>query len=126
MRKKILVIAAFFLFGSTAVFSQSDSTRYINGLPVSEDDTARQAPQTDFTPANKRVPVAEAYLPAELREVLDEEEIYRGWQDTTIYFERNTGLYIVPIRYSEGVKIFGLTKDGEPVTFSEVASPGDQ
>ena len=126
MRKITLLIAAFVLFASSPLFSQADSTKYINGLPVSEDDTASHVQQMDVEPYNRQVAVTINDLPAKLREVLDEEPIYQGWQDTTIYYQANTGLYIVPIRYREGVKIFGLNKNGKPVSFSEVSGREDQ
>lgn len=122
MHKIIIVIAAFVFFGSTPLFSQGDSTKYINGLPVSEDDTAIHEPQRDFEPHNRLRPVTANSLPAKLREILDEEEVYQGWEDTTIYYEKNTDLYIVPIRHRNSVKIFGLTENGDPVTFSEVTN----
>jgi hypothetical protein len=126
MQKIILSIAAFILLGSLPLFSQADSTKYINGLPVSEDDTARFDPDLDLEPHNRVVRVPADRLPEKLREVLEEEAIYRGWQDTIVYYQKNTGLYIVPIRYREGIKIFGVTENGKPVTFSEVNTREDQ
>jgi hypothetical protein len=123
--KVILIIAAFLLFGSASLKAQADSTRYINGMPVSQDDTATHVRQMDVEPYNRHVAVSPDDLPKKLRRVLDEEK-YRGWQDTVIYYQKNTGIYIVPVKYSEGVKIFGLTERGEPVSFSEVDLPGDQ
>jgi hypothetical protein len=120
MRKICLVIATFALLKLTPVFAQNDSTRYINGLPVSEDDTAAHIQQRDVQPAKREVAVAAKDLPAQLREALDSGETYQGWRDTTIYFQRNTGLYILPLRTRESIRIFGLTESGKPVTFSEV------
>jgi hypothetical protein len=119
---KILFSAAvllYFCFSGTFVFAQADSTRYINGLPVTEDDTARTV-QSDIEPKNRLTAVSVEQLPQKLRDVLDREALYRGWQDSTIYFQNNTGLYLVPIKYEEGVKLFGLTEKGQPVTFNEI------
>lgn len=112
-------------FAVTAVFSQADSTRYINGLPVSEDDTVQQFPQADLGPKNKLTAVPVNKLPSRLLEVLESEDQYKGWQDSTIYFEKNTGLYLVPVKYKEGVKIFGLSENGDPVTFDEITVQED-
>src|SRR5688572_17565561 len=105
MIKIILTIAAFILPGATTAFSQNDSTRYINGLPVSEDDTVKQFPQEDLGAKNKLIAVELNDLPSKLVDVLKKEEQYQGWQDSTIYFEKNTGIYHVPVKYEEGVKI---------------------
>jgi hypothetical protein len=72
MQKIILSIAAFILLGSLPLFSQADSTKYINGLPVSEDDTARFDPDLDLEPHNRVVRVPADRLPEKLREVLEE------------------------------------------------------
>ena len=124
MRKMILMTAAFILLAISAAFSQDDTTQFINGLPVTEDDTARAVPP-DLGPKNRVTAVPEQNIPAGLLKVLREDEQYQGWQDTTVYFEQNTGLYLVPVKYEKGVKIFGLTKNGNPVTYRESDAPDD-
>jgi len=122
MNPAIVVLAALICScGGANVFAQSDSTRYINGLPVSEDDTVQQFPRNDLGPSNKLIPLTAKQLPPSVLEALEEKAQYQGWQDSTVYFEKNTGLYIVPVKYEEGVKIFGLNENGKPVTFSEVS-----
>jgi hypothetical protein len=123
--RNILLVAAFLLSGATAVCAQEDSTRYIFGLPVSEDDTASQVVANDLEPKNRYTPVSANDLPEKLRNVLQKKEQYRGWQDSTIYLERNTGLYIVPIKYDEGVKLFGFSENGHPVTYNEIVIRDD-
>ncbi|MEX2233251.1 MAG: hypothetical protein WD824_13900 [Cyclobacteriaceae bacterium] len=125
MIKIVLTIAAFILLALTTAFSQNDSTRYINGLPVSEDDTVGQFPQQDLGAKNKLIAVEVNDLPPKLLDVLKKEEQYHGWQDSTIYFEKNTGIYHVPVKYEEGVKIFGLNENGDPVSFREVTPRPD-
>lgn len=115
----IATIIVCLLAGSA--LAQDDSTRYIFGLPVSEDDTARQFPANDKRPHNRLTPVDISALPKSLRNVLENEAQYKGWRDSTIYFQRNTGLYLVPIKYDEGVKVYGLSENGDPVTYDDVA-----
>lgn len=122
-----IFLAATLLFSSaTAVCAQEDSTRYIFGLPVSEDDTVRQVVTQDLEPKNRYTPVSVDKLPEKLRDALQKGEQYKGWQDSTIYFEENTGLYLVPIKYEEGVKLFGLSPNGQPVTYNEIVIREDQ
>lgn len=115
-----MLISAVLFFATLVAYGQDDSTRYIHGLPVSEDDTARQFPPRDLQPQNKILPMPPYRLPEEVQEALKTEEQYKGWRDTVIYFQENTGLYLVPIKYSEGVKIFGLNENGNAVTYDEV------
>jgi hypothetical protein len=124
MAKILVCTAAFVLAISEVVFSQDDSTRYINGLPVTEDDTVRQFPQDDLEPKTVLMPMQNTDLPPRLLRVLETEAQYRGWQDSIIYLEKNTGLYQIPVKYPGGVKIFGLNKNGDPVTFRDVGKRG--
>lgn len=108
-------------------FAQEDSTRYINGLPVSEDDTARQFLQNrDLEPKDRLVIVPLDRLPEKLMDELDSEDLYQGWRDTAVYFDSNTKIYHVPVKYAEGVKIFGMRENGDPVTFREVSDPPEK
>lgn len=119
MLKHILFVAAM----SIPIFpalSQDDSTRYINGLPVTEDDTVAQFPPTDLSPKTNLLPVPADALPPALVRTLNQEKQYRGWNDTTVYFNSNTKLYLVHVKTDEGVKIFGLNERGRPVTFDQV------
>lgn len=120
MKRTICIAAALLLLGVFPVFGQ-DSTRYIHGLPVSDDDTVRNFPQTDRQPDNKYRALAVKDLPSRLRKTLDEEPQYEGWRDSTVYLEINTDLYIVPVKYDGGIKVFGLKEDGNAVTYSEVS-----
>ena len=104
-----------------AGYAQEDSIRYINGLPVTSGDSVSATPPVDRPPYNQLIPVPVRSLPNQLRAALQNESQYEGWQDTTIYRDKNTGLYIVPMRRSDGIRIFGLNKMGDAVTFREVA-----
>ena len=120
MIKAINFSAAFILLAATLSFGQNDSTRYINGLPVSEDDTARTFPQRDIGPKEAIVAVPHASLPADLSKSLDGDDIYAGWKDTTVYYDANTNLYLIHIKTEESLKVYGLNDKGKPVTFREV------
>ena len=109
------------LFVAVETFAQ-DSTRYINGLPVSEDDTTQQfLKDRDLEPKNRLTVVPADQLPVKLRDELDSDEQYAGWRDSSVYFDANTEIYHVPVKYAEGVKIFGMKENGDPVTFREVS-----
>ena len=124
MKTKLLLIAAI-LMSATHLLAQNDSTVYRFGLPITEDDTTRQFPPADIEPENKMVAVRVNDLPKKLLKTLNSEEQYAGWRDTTIYFQKNTGLYHVPVKREDGVTVFGLNEEGHPVTFDVVTQPRD-
>lgn len=123
---KILCITAAFIFLCTSrAFAQNDSTRYINGLPVSEDDTASQFLQTDLDPKNHLKIVPPDQLPSDILKTLDRDGLYDGWRDSTVYYDRNTSLFLVHIKSAQSVKIIGMNGKGKPVTFNEVTIARD-
>ena len=122
MNSKLLLIAAFML-SAADLLGQNDSTVYRFGLPVGEEDTTRHFPATDMEPETKMIAVPVSELPAEVLEALTSEDQYEGWRDTTVFFEQNTGLYRVPVKSKDGIRIFGLNKRGDPVTFDIVTEP---
>lgn len=123
---KILCITAAFVFICTSrAFAQNDSTRYINGLPVSEDDTARQFLQTDLEPKDHLRIVPPDALPSDVLKALERDESYDGWRDSTVYYDRNTSLFLVHIKSAQSVKIIGMNGKGKPVTFNEVTIARD-
>src|SRR5688500_14868638 len=110
MKRKPLLIAAI-LMSATQLLAQDDSTVYRFGLPITEDDTTTQFPPADMEPANKLVVVPMNDLPKKLLRTLNREEQYAGWRDTSVYFEKNTGLYHVPVKHEDGVRVFGLNEE---------------
>jgi len=124
MKTRLLLIAAI-LASAIQLLAQNDSTVYRFGLPVTEDDTTRQFPAVDMEPQNKLVAVRANELPKKVLRALNREEQYHGWRDTTVYFEKNTGLYHVPVKHEDGVRVFGLNADGHPVTFDVVTERRD-
>lgn len=125
MIKTLCFAAACMLYPLAQSFSQNDSTQYINGLPVSKDDTVGNFRTYDAEPKDRIVAVAPDALPADLLTSLERNELYAGWKDTTVYYDANTNLYLVHVKTGESVKIFGLNENGKPVTFSEVSRSRD-
>jgi len=120
MTKSIVVAAALLVSAFSVSFGQTDSTRYINGLPVTEDDTVQGFPQQDLGPKTHLQVVAPDNLPDKLLKTLEEQDQYRGWRDTTVYFDTNIDLYLIHVKTDDGVQIYGMTDKGNPVTFNQV------
>lgn len=118
MKRIAFLIAA--LLVSTALFAQNDSTVYRFGLPVSEDDTTGQFLQSDRIPEDswRALPLIE--VPEDVLEAIRERKQYAGWEDSTVYYDKDTELYLIPVEREDGIRIYGLNKHGKPVTFDMV------
>lgn len=121
MRLIIIGMAALLSLSVAGAWAQADSTRYINGLPVTGDDTVPNFPPTDFSPKENLVPVKARDLPPQVQAALEKGDQYAGWKDTVVYRDLNTGLFIVPVRDKDEIRIFGLSENGDPVTFDEMS-----
>jgi hypothetical protein len=119
--KRIIVSTAAFLLVTFLVKAQNDSTRYINGLPVSEDDTVEHFIENDLGVKDKIKRVSTSELPRKVLRTLKKGDQYDGWEDSIIYFDENTRLFLVPVKSGESIKTFGINEDGHPVTFDEVS-----
>lgn len=99
------------------VFGQSDSTQYENGLPVTNDDTVRNFPSTDYYPFEKFRKLDVAELPKKVAHALKHESQYNGWERGNIYFDVNTQLYLIQIPRNEDAYVYGVNADGKSVSF---------
>jgi hypothetical protein len=124
MKNLRVLISALTLFVFAAVSpaaSQDDSTQYILGIPVSEDDTVENFPGRDLPPGQNHVRVPSEKLPEHLQKVLKNKSIYKGWHLSPVYLDKNTNLYLITIRGKDAVRVFGLDEYGKPVTYDEVS-----
>ena len=108
---------------STATaFAQSDTTEFVYGIPVTEEDSVENIPFPDLEPVDNYRKLSKSDLPSGLSNSLDRKEEFKGWEKRGVYLDRNTGLYIVTIPFGDAFRIFGLDKDGKGVTYKEVRS----
>lgn len=122
--KQILITLIFFSAGVVQAQAQNDSTtQYIQGIPVTDDDTVQNFPREDVYPINKLIVIPDDQLPGKLRKALNKDSQYEGWNKMPVYFDKNTSLYIVQVGEGLDVKRYGFNKNGKPVTFSEYTKP---
>lgn len=112
-------LVVFFFCIATAVpsFAQDDSIRLIHGLPVVEDTVSEEV---TFTPRlDSAEEISPGDLPPKVMRALQRKDIYRGWEEARIFFEREAGLYRIEIPAGAVVRIIGLDTTGRPVTYDE-------
>lgn len=119
--KTIALFLGFIWFGTLLTNAQNDSTVYINGIPVTESDTVTNFPDTDLFPKTNHERIHYDKIPSKLRKILERKSLYKGWNQTGVFLDKNTNLYLVRVSVKKGYKIFGLDKNGNPVTFDEVS-----
>jgi hypothetical protein len=121
------VFVAFILFVFNYANAQSDafdSTEYVFGLPVTNDDTtSRRFP--DQPPKDVLEKVWDVDIPKRLHKALDQENLFKGWRKYGVYRDKNTGLYIIYIRDRNSTQVYGLNDKGKPVTYNEVTLAKD-
>jgi hypothetical protein len=96
----------------------TDTTVFRYGLPVSNDDTTKQI-RTDEDLANQWVPVDAKKIPDALRRTLERKEVYDGWEQGQIYYDKSINQYVVRIREAKSIRTYGFSAEGAPVTFAE-------
>lgn len=119
MLKAVFLIV--FLLPVLAVAQQkdlTDSTEFRFGLPISNDDTTKQV-RSDQDPANQWVAVPPSGLPRKLKRALDRNEVYEGWENGKIFFDKSINQYLLRMRNGNAITTYGLAADGSPVSFTE-------
>jgi uncharacterized protein (DUF1330 family) len=108
-----------FLFTSVIAYSQDDDTiQFVQGLPVTGEDTSQNEYQSGLNTANLTKLTPEQ-IPPKLLRTLKKDSLFANWKNGEVYLDEKTGLYW--IEFSEGnvVRTFGLSARGHPVTIRE-------
>ena len=124
--KRILLAALF--FSPILAFAQqkdlTDSTEFRYGLPVSNDDTTKRV-RSDQDPANQWVAVPASAVPKELKRALERNDVYKGWEQGKVYFDKSINQYLLRMRNGNAITTYGFAADGSSVSFTEenIVSP---
>ncbi len=117
MRKCIPIWILVLLF-KLPVFAQEDSTEYEYGLPVTEDDTARNFPSVDLYPPANLKRLIPPQLPRRVLRALTRESQYKGWETGELYYDRNTDRYLIQIPRDDDMYVYTLSPEGKPVAIN--------
>jgi hypothetical protein len=122
MRGIVIVFFGLVIFTSNVhAQTEADSTTYVHGLPVDEDDTVATFPQTDFYPNENVVKVSYETLSKKFKKGVSKIDQFAGWEKSPIYFDKNTNRYLIEMREGNDIKIYGFNENGRPVTYDEVS-----
>lgn len=118
MRNLVLVLVLLPLAGIAQQKDLTDSTTFRYGLPVSNDDTTREV-RSDQDPANQWIAVSKDAIPRKLRRKLERNDVYRGWEKGTLYYDKSIDQYLLRMRNGNAITTYGLAADGSAVSFTE-------
>jgi hypothetical protein len=119
--RKLLIIAAFSLFTSGSVIAQ-DSVYYSNGVAVIKEDTV-EAPIEDLEPKSNYIRLSLQDVPKNLKRTLNEDILFRGWEKSPLYFDKNLKLYVLHLTTGSSIRSFRFGEDGKPVSYNETTKP---
>jgi len=73
-----------------------------------------------------RIVIERSKLPDALRQTLEETDQYRGWDHSTIYFDRSTRQYILTLTDVNSTRTYKFDENGKPVTDTSSPKKDDQ
>ena len=115
MKKLMLLCAGFMLTGFIAVNAQSsDTTKRPSKSPEIQSTPQQSQESNQMTQKKDMVRVQSAEVPASLRKTL-EDPMYVGWENSTIWRNKNTNEYSVELMSGTTTKTYRFDKSGKPI-----------
>jgi hypothetical protein len=71
----------------------------------------------DLEPFRDSVLVSLGQIPVKLRQELQSKDVYDGWENATLYFEKASKTYKLYLPDEKTIRIYGFSSDGHPVSF---------
>ena len=69
----------------------------------------------DIEQKEDRVEVRKDELPAAMKDALNADGKYAGWEDSPVYYERNTDQYLIHIKSENTTQTYRFDKKGVPI-----------
>lgn len=114
MKQIFVTLSLVFLIGIGCAYSQGDTTRVSNPANSSSQSSVPVAEPT-ANEKEDRVEVAADQVPRMLRNSLENDEKYKGWENSKIYLDKNNRMYMIHINDGTATKTYRFNEDGEEV-----------
>jgi hypothetical protein len=109
-----------FLVLSLAVRAQEDDTiRFVQGLPEAGTDSSLYDDVNLDAPPSHFQKVKATAIPDNLKDELESNALFSGWEKRILWRDKNTGLYWIDFAEGSAVRSYGLTADGNIVSVKE-------
>lgn len=115
MKYSIYAIAIMLLASVTAS-AQQDTTRFTvpQAMPQGQYGT-QEISDTLNVVKEDRVEVADDAIPPAMKQELDKNPAYEGWEQGNVFFERNTSQYIVHIKKDNTTHTYRFDREGNAI-----------
>ena len=111
MKKNCICLFCGLVFTITASFAQDSlQVQPSPGVPQQQSDSAGQELQKE-----DRVEVQQADIPSAMKDELQRDEKYKGWESGKIYYEKNSNQYLVHVIRENTTQTFRFDKSGKAV-----------
>jgi hypothetical protein len=113
-----------YLLSVTILNAQTDTTITDTLDNVRQENLYWQQLPKDLPPYRDSVEISLNDVPKEIQNALRDEPQYLGWEHAKVFYDKNTTIYrvYIPSPAEQSIRIYGLSKAGEPVTFNEVST----
>ena len=113
---KYFLAAMVFVFLGQVSFAQTDSA---NATPPSPEPPGTQQHPAAENQKEDRVEIPKEKLPSAMLEELDNNPRYEGWEEGNVFYERNTGQFIVHVKRDNTTQTFRFDKEGRSLKSNE-------
>ncbi|HLT74799.1 MAG TPA: hypothetical protein VKZ68_06925 [Ohtaekwangia sp.] len=122
--KHTFYVIAMTLLATVTTFAQQDTTRFPTpqAMPQGQYGT-QEISDTLNIKKEDRVEVAHDAIPPAMKQELDENPAYTGWESGNVFFERNTSQYIVHIKKGNTTHTYRFDREGNAIRTDQMIQP---
>jgi hypothetical protein len=121
MKTTTFMMAAVTICSSTAFAQDSLQVQPSQSLPQGQYET----PGKESHQKEDRVEVARDQIPPLMKDALDRDGKYTGWENGQIFFEKNSDQYIIHIVKDNTTETFRFDKTGKEITTDKPIDKGE-
>jgi hypothetical protein len=115
-----LLCVILILISCTVMAQNTDSIRFVQGVPMVGEDSAQTVPQSDQVPYNQITLLKPENLPGDVQKELDENALFSGWRtEARVEYQKNTEIYWIHFSDSGKVRSYAFNSQGAPVSIRE-------
>ena len=108
----ILAVIQIVTFGTCNLNAQSA------GAAMEPSTTYWREHRNDLKLDKNSIPVSVDEIPTKLQKTFRSNDLYRGWENSPLYLDKNTALYNLYIKKDSTITVYGFDDHGKAVTYN--------